>query len=104
MEGAGTIEIDGLEATRLVVNASGAGLMSVAGTVEVQEVMVDGTVGYQAGNLQSASAVVETNTVSDVVVWVTADLDYLVRGVGGFSYFGVPEVSGSGSARALGAK
>lgn len=104
MEGAGSIEVSGVEATRLVVDAIGAGLVTVSGTVQVQEVIVDGTVGYQAGELESVSATVETNSVSDVVVWVTQDLEYLVRGIGNFSYFGEPEISGSGSARSLGAR
>jgi len=108
MTGAGSIELTGIDATRLRVDGNGAGLMRVAGVVETQEVFVSGTVGYQAGDLASTSATVETNSVSDVVVWVIDDLEYLVRGIGDFAYFGSPaitsEVSGAGAVTQLGPK
>lgn len=108
MHGAGSIEVAGIDATRLVVDGNGAGLMTVAGVVETQDVFISGTVGYQAGDLASSSATVETNSVSDVVVWVTDELDYLVRGIGDFAYFGSPtitsEVTGAGAVTVLGPK
>ena len=108
MAGAGTIEVSGLEATFLDVTGIGAGLMEVAGVVGSQEIAMDGTVGYQAGDLMSASAVVDTNTVSDVVVWVTDELAVVQRGIGTFSYYGTPQIEsemiGAGPVRPLGAK
>ncbi len=108
MNGAGSIELTGIDATRLVVDGAGAGLMTVTGVVETQEIFVSGTVGYQAGDLESTSATVETNSVSDVVVWVTNDLNFLVRGIGDFGYFGSPtvtsEVTGAGAVTQLGPK
>jgi hypothetical protein len=108
MDGAGSMNLAAIEATTLVVNGSGAGLMTVAGTVVTQEVFVSGTVGYQAGDLASDSAIVETNSVSNVVVWAADSLEYLVRGLGNLAYYGNPavtsEVTGAGAVTALGPK
>lgn len=108
MDGAGSIDVAGIDAVKLVVTGNGAGLMKMAGTVETQEVFVAGTVGYQAGDLASNSANVETNSVSNVVLWVADDLEYLVRGIGDLAYYGSPvvtaAVTGAGAVTALGPK
>jgi len=108
LSGAGSIDVSGVTAAELRVEATGAGLVTISGEADTQEILMEGTAGYRAGDLQSRVATVDTNTVSDVILWVTELLDASLRGVGSLSYYGTPEVvsaiTGGGAFRALGEK
>jgi hypothetical protein len=108
LTGAGTILVTGVDASLLVVEGTGAGTIEVVGRAETQEVDVGGAVAYLAGDLESRVAFVESNSVDSAVVWVTDELDVVVRNVGSVGYYGSPTVTsrdeGLGSTTPLGDK
>ena len=95
LSGAGGIEIDRLVADNLEVRISGVGSVDVAGTVTSQDVVLSGTGDYSGRDLESVTATVVTSGVGSATVWVTADLDATVSGVGSIDYYGSPQVTRS---------
>ncbi len=105
LSGAGSIEVSGLDANELSVDGSGAGSITVAGTTNSQVVMVTGAVAYEAAELESAVADIDTNSLATTVVRVRQQLDITLRGLGGVEYYGSPtvtsEITGSGQIQAI---
>jgi Putative auto-transporter adhesin, head GIN domain len=82
VSGIGDATASNLRADRLTVEISGAGGMTLAGTVDSQAVTIRGTGDYNGENLQSATAKVTIDTAGDAVLRVRDRLDATVSGVG----------------------
>lgn len=108
LNGAGQIKINDLVTTSLDVQISGAGNIEIDGEVSEQVVSIDGAANYQAGNLQSASTVIEIKGLGNATVWATQQLDVTTSGAGNLDYYGNPsvtqDISGAGNIRNLGEK
>ncbi len=92
IDGAVRVAIDGLQARNLHVSSSGGSSFVFTGTVETQEVVIDGTADYQARQLSSRTATVHINGAGHVVVRVSESLDAAIDGAGVVEYIGQPAV------------
>jgi hypothetical protein len=101
VSGTGDATASNLRADRLTVEISGAGEMTLAGTVGSQTVTIRGTGDYNGEDLQSATAEVTIDAAGDAVLRVRDRLDARVSGVGSVEYIGDPhvtkDISGVGS-------
>jgi len=121
VEGAGVVNIDGLEGesfefdlsgagelrgkdlnlTELVVDMSGAGSATLSGVAQTQQVVISGAGEYDAKELKSRKTSVDMSGAGSAMVWATETLDVEAAGAGGVKYWGDPdvrqEVSGAGS-------
>ena len=101
VSGVGDATASNLRADRLTVEISGAGGMTLAGTVDSQAVTISGTADYNGEDLQSTTAEVTIDAAGTAVVRVSDRLDATVSGVGSVEYIGNPlvteDVSGVGS-------
>jgi hypothetical protein len=108
LSGAGDIGIDSLSASDLAVTFSGAGNVDLAGQVETQEVDMSGFGNYDASDLKSQKASVRISGAGNAVVWVLDSLDVTISGAGNVEYFGSPtvtkETSGAGRVTSRGDK
>lgn len=99
--GAGMVSVRDLSGEQITVNHSGAGRVTVAGTVVEQRVTLSGAGNYDGTALASARATVELSGFGSVVVNVSERLDATVSGAGSIAYIGSPElheqISGMGS-------
>jgi len=93
LSGAGDLMIDSLTATDLVVTTNGAGNVELAGAVETQAVDLSGLGNYSARDLESRTATVSISGAGNAGVWVRDTLDVTISGAGGVDYFGSPEVT-----------
>jgi hypothetical protein len=93
VSGAGDATASNLRADRLTVEISGAGGMTLAGTVDSQAVTISGTGDYNGQDLQSATAEVTIDAAGDAVLRVSDRLDATVSGVGSVEYIGNPQVT-----------
>jgi hypothetical protein len=101
LSGAGTLSVRDFRGEQLSVNHSGAGPVTVAGTVVEQRVTLSGAGNYDGAALASARATVDLSGFGSVVVNVSERLDATVSGAGSIAYIGSPElheqISGLGS-------
>ena len=101
--GAGTLSASDLSGEQLIVNHSGAGPITVAGTMMEQRVTLSGAGNYDGAALVSELATVDLNGFGSVIVNVRQRLDTTISGVGSIAYIGSPDlheqVSGLGSIR-----
>lgn len=128
VEGAGVVNIDGLEGesfefdlsgagelrgrdlklTDLVVDMSGAGSARLTGSVDTQKVVISGAGEYDAQDLESRTTSVDMSGAGSAKVWATETLDVDASGAGSVKYWGEPdvrqEVSGAGSVSDEGAR
>lgn len=128
VDGAGSVEIDGLETERfgfelagagelrledldveeLTVDLSGAGSADISGKATDQSLTVSGAGSYDARDLESSSATVEMSGAGSAVVWAKDMLDVEVSGAGSVEYYGSPTVSqnisGIGSVNSRGSR
>jgi hypothetical protein len=95
VSGAGDVTASNLQTRRLTAGISGAGEMTLSGTVDSQVVTIDGAGDYDGENLQSTTAEVTVDGTGDAVVRVSSRLDVTIRGVGSVEYIGNPQVSQS---------
>ena len=93
VSGAGDATASNLRADRLAVEISGAGEMTLAGTVDSQTVTISGTGDYNGEDLPSASAKVTIDAAGNAVLRVSDRLDATVSGVGSVEYIGDPKVT-----------
>lgn len=104
--GAGTVEIRELAAGELRVDQAGLGNISISGRTDRQEIMLSGAGSYQAGRMESGSAVIHLTGIGSAAVWARDALDAHLSGTGSIEYFGSPRVNqnvtGLGSVRRLG--
>ncbi len=108
LSGAGGVKIDSLTATNLVVTVSGAGSLEMAGQVETQEVTLSGFGSYNASDLESQDATVSIGGAGSATVWAHDTLDIGIGGAGDVDYYGNPsvtqDVNGAGSITSQGDK
>jgi hypothetical protein len=101
--GAGTLSARGLSGAQLSVNHSGAGRVTVDGTVVEQRVTLSGAGNYDGAALVSERATVDLSGLGSVVVNANERLDATISGAGSITYIGSPElheqISGLGSIR-----
>jgi len=121
VEGAGVVNIDGLEGESfefelsgagelrgadlklgdLVVVMSGAGSAKLSGQVDSQKVVISGAGEYDAEDLKSRMTTVDMSGAGSASIWATESLDVTASGAGGVKYWGDPdvrqEVSGAGT-------
>ena len=106
LSGLGNVDVQDLDVERLDVTLSGAGSISVSGSVGEQDVNVSGAGAYDAGDLQSETADINLSGAGSATVWVSESLDVNVTGLGSVSYYGDPAVqqsiSGLGKVQSLG--
>lgn len=93
VSGAGDVTAPDLRADRLTVEISGAGDVTLGGTVDTQVVTVSGAGDYDAEDLQSTTAEITVDGAGDAVVRVSDRLDATVDGVGSVEYIGDPQVT-----------
>lgn len=93
LSGAGSIEIDSLNADSLTLNFSSAGAIVIAGKVDKQSVNLSGVGSYEAGDLESKSVSINLTGAGSATVWATGSLNVTLSGVGSISYYGSPQVS-----------
>jgi hypothetical protein len=107
LTGAGSVEIDSLNANNLTVNFSSAGAMVVAGNVDNQSVNLSGVGSYEAGDLQSKHTSLNLSGAGSATVWAVESLDVNISGVGSLGYYGSPRITqnitGLGSVNSKGA-
>lgn len=92
LSGAGTLDIGSLIADELVVRQSGAGTVVVSGQVKGQDVSHSGVGTYHAGELESETAILEISGAGSATIWVTESLDISISGLGNVIYYGNPRV------------
>jgi len=93
VSGAGDIGIGSLNATDLVVTVNGAGNVELAGQVETQRIEVNGLGNYNAPDLRSQAASVDINGAGNVTMWVLDTLDVTISAAGNVEYYGSPTVT-----------
>jgi hypothetical protein len=93
MSGAGKVEIDSLTASFLEVVLTGAGNVDLSGEVERQVIRISGFGDFDATDLESKEASVTITGAGDVDLWVHSELDVDISGAGSVSYYGDPDVS-----------
>jgi hypothetical protein len=101
VRGASSITIASLTATALQATLAGNSKISLAGTVERQDVTLQGTSVYDAGNLDSTDATVTASDTAQAVVHANATLTATASGVAKIVYSGdaavTPNTSGVAS-------
>ena len=106
VSGSGGFWVDALMAEELVVLLSGSGDFGLAGQVMKQDVQISGSGHYDAGELESQTAIVEVSGPGNATVWAIASLDVQISGSGNVEYYGSPsvsqEISGVGKLTSLG--
>ena len=91
--GVGDATASNLRTGRLTAEISGAGRMTLGGTVDSQVITISGTGDYDGENLQSATAEVTIDAAGNAVLRVSDRLDATVGGVGSVEYIGDPRVT-----------
>ena len=101
VRGTSSITIASLTATALQATLAGNSKISLAGTVERQDVTLQGTSVYDAGNLDSTDATVTASDTAQAVVHANATLTATASGVAKIVYSGdaavTPNTSGVAS-------
>ena len=85
-------EVLGLEAERLTLQHSGMGKLQFEGSVERQEIGLNGAGIYAAHELCSEQAVISISGSAQANIYATASLDATIRGMGVVEYRGEPQV------------
>jgi predicted small secreted protein len=103
--GAGTINVHDLQGEQITVDQSGAGKMTIAGTVQEQHVTLSGAGSYDGAALTSDRATITLSGLGNATVHAREQLDATISGAGSIEYIGNPQInkqiSGLGSVRQL---
>lgn len=106
LSGAALVKVHNLSGDKLTVDHSGAGSVTIAGTVNEQRVTLSGAGTYDGAALVSKQATVDLRGLGSMVVQVRERLDATISGAGSIEYIGSPElhktISGLGSIRQRG--
>jgi hypothetical protein len=92
VNGAGKIEITGMNNEKFEIDSNGAPSIVVSGTTKLMDVDTNGAAKIDAHNLRSARAVVDSKGVSKVDLGVADELDVTVSGPSHVTYKGDPSV------------
>jgi hypothetical protein len=90
VNGAGDAFLRGLRVDEFAVTVNGASTIDVAGTVDRQEIELNGSANFRGANLASREAVIEVNGEADATVRVSETLDVTIEGRGLVEYIGDP--------------
>ncbi|MHB8077645.1 MAG: head GIN domain-containing protein [Candidatus Krumholzibacteriia bacterium] len=90
VNGAGDVDISGVQGALLELRINGAGDMEVAGSVDVLELTVSGAGDVAAGDLAAQDVEVRVSGAGDATVRAARRLDATVSGVGDITYLGDP--------------
>ena len=91
--GAGRIDIKGMNNDKFEIDANGAPTIRVSGTTKVIDIGVNGAVKVDTTKLRASRGVVDTNGASRVDLDVTDQLDATVNGPSTVTYTGDPVVN-----------
>ena len=91
--GAGRIDIKGINNDKFEIDANGAPTIIVSGTTKVIDIGANGAVKVDTTKLRAARGVVDTNGASRVDLDVTDQLDATVNGPSTITYKGDPVVN-----------
>lgn len=91
--GAGRIDIKGLNNDKFEIDANGAPTIIVSGTTKVIDIGANGAVKVDTTKLHASRGVVDTNGASRVDLDVTDQLDATVNGPSTITYIGDPVVN-----------
>ena len=91
--GAGRIDIKGMNNEKFEIDANGAPTIIVSGTTKVIDIGANGAVKVDTTKLRASRGVVETNGASKVDLDVTDQLDATVNGPSTITYKGDPVVN-----------
>jgi hypothetical protein len=92
-DGAGKIQITGVNNDKIQISSDGAPMITVAGTTKMVGVDSNGAAKIDTHNLRSAHAIVDTKGASKVDLGVCEKLDVNVSGVSQVTYRGDPVVN-----------
>lgn len=92
-DGAGTIQISGVNNDKLQINVDGAPTLTAAGTTKMVGIDANGAAKIDTHNLRAAHAVVDSKGVSKVDLGVSSQLDVTVSGPSHVTYSGDPVVN-----------
>jgi hypothetical protein len=108
INGVGKINIQNLTTGDLTMKGSGGADFEMTGTVNSEQIEVDGAATIKAGDLQSQSAKITINGVGTATLWATNSLDATINGAGTVEYYGnptvTPNITGAGNINSLGNK
>lgn len=92
-DGAGTIQISGVNNDKLQINVDGAPTLTASGTTKMVGIDANGAAKIDTHNLRAAHAVVDSKGVSKVDLGVSTQLDVTVSGPSHVTYSGDPVVN-----------
>jgi hypothetical protein len=106
LSGLGDVQIEELQADRLVLTLSGAGRVKATGEADQLEINVTGAGSFDGADLVSERIDVNLSGAGSATVWATEFLDVNISGLGNVRYYDDPEiretVTGLGSMEKLG--
>jgi putative autotransporter adhesin-like protein len=92
-QGAGTIEITGLNNNKFEIDADGAPTIRVTGETKTLDIEANGAGKIDTHKLRAAKAIVKSNGVSNVELFASQELDVTVSGPSRVTYEGDPKVN-----------
>lgn len=106
LSGAAELSATGLDVDELVLDMSGAGEAQVSGQARTQDIEISGAGNFDGGHLEGSDVTTVMSGAGSATVWATRNLDVVVSGAGSVKYYGDPDVnretSGAGSIEGLG--
>ncbi|NOZ29749.1 MAG: ATP-binding cassette domain-containing protein [Chloroflexi bacterium] len=93
VNGAETVDLEGIDVERLVVRVNGPGVARLSGRVDRLEVRVSGAGRCDGAGLDSRVAEVRVHGPGRAVVRAREEMDVLVSGGGNVAYYGDPRVT-----------
>src|SRR5215217_4987143 len=93
LNGAGRIDVKGMNNDKFEIDANGAPTIDVSGTTKVIDIGANGAVKVDTTKLHASRGVVDTNGASRVDLDVTDQLDATVNGPSTITYKGDPVVN-----------
>lgn len=96
LDGSGSITLESVEVKTVDTSIQGSGDVSIEGKANTQEVRVNGSGNYLAGDLETDTTEIGVLGSADVTVWVNDELTVSVNGSGNIQYYGEPRVDQTG--------
>lgn len=108
LSGAADVQAHDLDVKELLVILSGAGTARMSGTAVTQDIEISGAGDFDGGDLEGRDVTLDMSGAASSRVWATSSLDVVVSGAGSVEYYGDPDVdrdiSGAGTIDGLGDK
>lgn len=93
LTGAVVLQGSAIEADRMTVRVSGAGVVKLSGNVDSLDVNLEGAGAYNSENMQAKRASVTNSGAGAATVRVSDELDATINGIGAITYIGTPRVT-----------